>query len=69
MSETFISLFSLIFTAAIIENMALYYFLGTCPLISISEDLSASFQMGMAVTFVMVITTTINTIIYKYVRK
>ncbi len=66
MSETFISLFSLIFTAAIIENMALYYFLGTCPLISISEDLSASFQMGMAVTFVMVITTTINTIIYKY---
>lgn len=50
------SLLSILFTAAIAENVALYYFLGTCPLISISSDLKASFQMGVAVSLVMLIT-------------
>ena len=66
MNETLLSLLSLFFTAAIIENMALYYFLGTCPLISISENLSASYQMGIAVTFVMVITSALNSVVYRY---
>lgn len=66
MNETLATLISLFFTAAVIENMALYYFLGTCPLISLSEDISPSFQMGIAVTFVMVVTTATNTILYKH---
>lgn len=50
------SLLSILFTAAIAENVLLYYFLGTCPLISISSDLKASMQMGVAVSLVMLIT-------------
>ena len=59
-----ISLLQLVFTAAIAENMSLYYFLGTCPLISVSSDLKVSFQMGLTVTFVMLISTAINYVVY-----
>lgn len=59
-------LLQIVFTAAIAENMALYYFLGTCPLISVSSDLRTSFQMGMTVSFVMLIATALNFVIYHY---
>jgi Na+-transporting NADH:ubiquinone oxidoreductase subunit E len=59
-------LFQIIFTAAIAENMALYYFLGTCPLISVSSNLRTSFQMGLTVCFVMVISTAINFSLYNW---
>ena len=61
-----IFLMQIVFTAAIAENMALYYFLGTCPLISVSSDLRTSFHMGLTVTFVMVISSAINFVIYNY---
>lgn len=60
------SYLNMFFTAAIIENVVLYYFLGTCPLISVSQDLKASFHMGLTVTFVMVLTASANSLIYKY---
>lgn len=53
-------LFAIFLTAAISENMALYYFLGICPLISISSDLKTSGQMGITVTSVMVVTMAMN---------
>ena len=59
-------LLQIVFTAAIAENMALYYFLGTCPLISVSSDLRTSFQMGLTVSFVMLIATSLNFVIYHY---
>ncbi|MBQ3644541.1 MAG: NADH:ubiquinone reductase (Na(+)-transporting) subunit E [Candidatus Riflebacteria bacterium] len=61
-----IFLLQIVFTAAIAENMALYYFLGTCPLISVSSDLRTSFQMGLTVSFVMLIATAFNFVIYHY---
>ena len=61
-----IFLLQIVFTAAIAENMALYYFLGTCPLISVSSDLRTSFQMGLTVSFVMLIATALNFVIYHY---
>jgi len=57
-------LLALLFSAIISENVALYYFLGICPLISISSDLKASFNMGVAVSAVMLITTAANWAIY-----
>ena len=57
----------ILFTAAIAENMALYYFLGTCPLISISNNLRTSFQMGITVTFVMLISTSVNFILFNWI--
>ncbi|MBU1105110.1 MAG: NADH:ubiquinone reductase (Na(+)-transporting) subunit E [Candidatus Riflebacteria bacterium] len=59
-----IPLLTLLFSAAISENVALYYFLGICPLISISADLKASFNMGLTVSLVMLITTAANWAIY-----
>lgn len=59
-----IYLLQLVFTAAIAENMALYYFLGTCPLISVSSNLKVSFQMGLTVCFVMLISTSVNYVVF-----
>ncbi|PKL44579.1 MAG: NADH:ubiquinone reductase (Na(+)-transporting) subunit E [Candidatus Riflebacteria bacterium HGW-Riflebacteria-1] len=59
-----IPLLTLFFTAAVSENVALYYFLGICPLISISADLKASFNMGLTVSMVMLITTAANWAVY-----
>lgn len=56
----------LLLKSALIENMALYFFLGICPLISISADLRASWQMGVTVTTVMVGTMAINWGIYNF---
>lgn len=50
------TLLSLLFAAAVSENIALYYFLGICPLISISSDLKSSFSMGLTVSMVMLLT-------------
>ena len=61
-----ILLLQIVFTAAVAENMALYYFLGTCPLISVSSDLRTSYQMGLTVTFVMVISSALNYVVYHY---
>lgn len=62
-------LLGLLFTAAISENVALYYFLGTCPLISISSDLKASMQMGVTVSLVMLITVAADHGIYHQVLR
>lgn len=62
-----VCLLQLVFTAAIAENMALYYFLGTCPLISVSSDLKVSFQMGLTVCFVMLLSTTFNFLAFHYI--
>lgn len=61
------TLFAILFTAAISENIALYYFLGTCPLISISSDLKTSFSMGVTVSMVMLLTISANFAIYHFV--
>ncbi len=55
---------AIIFSAAITENIALNYFLGICPFISISSDTKTAFQMGVTVTFVMIMTSAANWLIY-----
>lgn len=58
------TLLSLLFAAAISENIALYFFLGICPLISISSDLRTSFSMGLTVSMVMLLTVSANFAVY-----
>lgn len=54
-----------IFTASILNhNIALTYILGMCPLIAISTNVKTAKGMGLAVIFVVTITTTINYPIY-----
>lgn len=60
------TLWTILFTAAISENIALYYFLGICPLISISSDLKTSFAMGTTVSMVMLLTISANWAVYHF---
>ena len=50
-----------IFIAAVFtHNIALTYLLGMCPMLAMSRQLNTAFGMGLAVIFVIVITTAIN---------
>jgi electron transport complex protein RnfA len=52
------------FSAAIVNNFVLAYFLGICPFIGVSGKISSAFSMGLATTFVMVITSIVTWLIY-----
>jgi electron transport complex protein RnfA len=55
----------LIFISTIlINNLVLAYFLGICPFLGVSGKLESAFGMGMAVTFVMTLATSISWLIY-----
>jgi Na+-transporting NADH:ubiquinone oxidoreductase subunit E len=56
-----------IFIAAIFtSNILLTNFLGMCSFLSVSKDVESSFGLGVAVTFVMTITSALNYIVYHY---
>ncbi|MBD3245939.1 MAG: electron transport complex subunit RsxA [Candidatus Omnitrophica bacterium] len=55
----------LIFISAILlNNIVLSYFLGICPFLGVSGKLESALGMGMAVTFVMTLATSISWLIY-----
>lgn len=55
--------FASIFTG----NILLVYFLGMCSFLSVSSQVKTSIGLGMAVTFVLTLTTTLNYLIYWHV--
>lgn len=57
-------LFVIFFASIFVNNLALTYFLGMCPFISVSGDLKTAFGMGMAVTFVITLTAGLNWLVY-----
>ncbi len=48
----------------LINNLVLSYFLGICPFLGVSGKIESAFGMGMAVTFVMTLATSISWLIY-----
>lgn len=46
--------------AALIHNFVLYYFVGLCPFLGVSKRLDMAFGMGLAVTFVISIASTLS---------
>lgn len=60
-------LIALAFTAFVIENIILTQFLGICPFIGVSTKRSSAVGMGMAVIFVMLISSTVTWVLYQYV--
>lgn len=58
------SLFVIFFATLFTHNIALTYFLGMCPFISVSRSIKTAWGMGLAVIFVMTVTTAINWPIY-----
>ncbi|MBN3040120.1 MAG: electron transport complex subunit RsxA [Candidatus Omnitrophica bacterium] len=51
----------------LINNFVLTYFLGICPFLGVSGKIESAFGMGMAVTFVMTLATSIGWLIYNLV--
>lgn len=61
------TLFAIFFSALFTNNIALTYLLGMCPFISVSRDIKTAWGMGYAVTFVMVLTASVNWLLYHYI--
>lgn len=57
----------LAFTAFLLENVLLSRFLGICPFLGVSKTRSSAIGMGLAVVFVIVISTTVTWLLYTYV--
>lgn len=58
----------IIFIAAIFtSNILLTNFLGMCSFLSVSKEIESSIGLGMAVTFVMTVTSALNYVVYHYV--
>jgi electron transport complex protein RnfA len=50
------NLFWIFISSLLVNNFVLTYFLGLCPFLGVSSSLETSFRLGMATTFVMVVT-------------
>jgi len=51
----------------LINNLVLSYFLGICPFLGVSGKIESAFGMGMAVTFVMTLATSLSWLIYNLI--
>ena len=58
---------SIIITAIFINNIVLAQFLGICPFLGVSKRISSDVGMGMAVTFVITIATTVTWLLQYFV--
>ena len=53
-------LLSLAFRSIFVDNMIFAFFLGMCSFLAVSKNVKTSFGLGVAVTFVLAVTTTVN---------
>ena len=47
--------FLIFFSAAVVTNFVLVYFLGLCPVIGVTKQSATGLRLGLATTFVMVL--------------
>ena len=52
-----------------IDNMVFAFFFGMCSYIAVSKSVKTALGLGLAVTFVMVMTVPLNYLLYEYVLK
>ena len=55
------------FAAAFTNNILLTNYLGMCSFLSVSKEIETSAGLGIAVTFVMAVTTALNWVVYHLV--
>jgi Na+-transporting NADH:ubiquinone oxidoreductase subunit E len=60
------NLISIFVNSVFVGNILLAYFLGMCSFLAVSKSLKTSFGLGIAVVFVLTITTPVNWLIYRY---
>jgi len=57
------SLLLIAIAAVVVNNFVLTYFVGICPFIGVSKKIDAALSMGIAVTFVMTLTSIVTWVI------
>jgi len=60
------NLISIFVNSVFVGNILLAYFLGMCSFLAVSKNLKTSLGLGIAVVFVLTITTPANWLIYRY---
>ena len=60
---------SLATKATFVENMALAYFLGMCSFLAVSKKVETAIGLGIAVIFVLTVTTPLNQLLYASLLK
>lgn len=61
--------FNLFIKAALVENLALAFFLGMCTFLAISKRVDTAIGLGLAVVVVQLITVPVNYLIYAYLLR
>ena len=61
--------FNIAIKAIFIDNMIFAYFLGMCSFLAVSKKVKTAFGLGLAVVFVLAITTPVNWLLQEYVLK
>ncbi|MBL7775065.1 MAG: NADH:ubiquinone reductase (Na(+)-transporting) subunit E [Saprospiraceae bacterium] len=59
-------LLNLLIKAIFVENVIFAFFLGMCSFLAVSKKIKTAFGLGLAVIFVMVLTTPLNYLILRY---
>ena len=59
-------LFQIIIASIFVNNYVFARFLGICPLLGVSNKTETAFGMGVAVTFVITLASTITWLVHKY---
>ena len=54
-------------SALLVNNFVLAYFLGLCPFLGVSNSLETSFRLGLATTFVMLVTAVCAWVLNTYI--
>ena len=60
------ALFNLFIKSVFVDNMIFAYFLGMCSYLAVSKTVKTSAGLGLAVTFVLVVTVPVNYLVNKY---
>lgn len=61
--------FNIFIRSIFVDNMIFAYFLGMCSFLAVSKNVKTAFGLGIAVTFMLVITLPINYLLETYVLK
>lgn len=59
--------FNIFIRSIFVDNMIFAYFLGMCSFIAVSKNVKTAFGLGVAVTFMLVVTLPVNYLLHTYV--
>ena len=62
-----VTLVPIALTALLVQNVFLSQFFGICPFIGVSKKTESAIGMGLAVTFVMVVSSSVSWLVYEYI--